>query len=135
MTVYRFSEHYLMVVNASNRTRILSWIEQHRGPFDAEVEDRTSSWAMLALQGPNAQEILSPLVDAKLAEIGYYRASETGIGDERAVVARMGVHGRRWLRNDATGGTGTPILAPLTGRGEVPGTPAGRAGRARHVAA
>ena len=93
VTVYRLDDFFLMVVNASNRTKILRWIQQHRGPFNAEVTDLTSLWAMLALQGPNAEPILSRLVDANLSEIGYYRALQTEVEREQGVVARMGYTG------------------------------------------
>ena len=50
--VYRFADRYMLVVNASNRVKILAWIEQHRGGFNVDVNDLTLATFMLAIQGP-----------------------------------------------------------------------------------
>jgi aminomethyltransferase len=57
--LYRFAHFWLMVVNASNREKILSWIEQQRGSRTVRVSDRTFDWGMVALQGPRALEIMA----------------------------------------------------------------------------
>jgi aminomethyltransferase len=93
VTVYRLDDSFLMVVNASNREKVLAWIEQHRRPFDAEVTDQTTSLSMLAVQGPKAEEILRRLIDADLSGIGYYRALSTELEAGPGIVARMGYTG------------------------------------------
>jgi aminomethyltransferase len=58
LIIYRISrERYLVVVNASNRTKDFQWITSHT-EFSAEVEDTSDVTALLALQGPRAQEVL-----------------------------------------------------------------------------
>jgi len=52
--VYRLEPFWLLVVNASNRLKMLEWIEQHRGKFNCTMDDRTASLGMLAVQGPTA---------------------------------------------------------------------------------
>ena len=52
------AERYLTVTNASNHERDLAWFEEHAGDFDAEVRDAAEDWAMLAVQGPLAREIV-----------------------------------------------------------------------------
>src|SRR5579862_8118766 len=61
--VYRLADCHLLVVNASNRLKILDWIEAHRGAFDVTIEDQTREFFMAALQGPRALALLTPLVD------------------------------------------------------------------------
>lgn len=51
------SGHYYLVVNASNLDKDKSWINDHL-PEGVEMIDRTSETALLAIQGPNAVEIL-----------------------------------------------------------------------------
>ena len=67
--VYRVGEgEYLMVVNAANVAKDwehLSWLAQG---FDVELENASESWALLALQGPRAEELLQPLIDVELAK-------------------------------------------------------------------
>jgi aminomethyltransferase len=92
--VYRLDNSYLLVVNASNRLKILDWIEQHRSRFDVTVEDRTADDFMFALQGPRAIGILNPLVeDCDIAEIGYYRSAAVNFGGEPALLSRTGYTG------------------------------------------
>ena len=62
LIVYRLTEgHFLLCVNASNKDKDFEWIHSYasRG---TEVRDASDEWALLALQGPRAREILpSPL--------------------------------------------------------------------------
>src|SRR5579883_1381994 len=39
--VYRWPYGYAMVVNASNREKIVAWLAQHRGTSQVEVRDQT----------------------------------------------------------------------------------------------
>jgi aminomethyltransferase len=71
---------YLMVVNASNCDKIVQWIQQHLPPERANqpgheivFSDVSSLWAMFAIQGPKAIDVLQPFVDADLANMKYYR--------------------------------------------------------------
>src|SRR5262245_16403803 len=70
--VYKFADHYMIVVNASNRDKDREWIEQFADQFGVELTDRSDNIALLALQGPKAQEILSRLTSTPLDAIKYY---------------------------------------------------------------
>src|SRR5262245_59567254 len=48
--VYRLEPFWLMVVNASNRAKIVAWFEAHRESFNVTITDRTQDWAMIAYQ-------------------------------------------------------------------------------------
>jgi aminomethyltransferase len=91
--VYRFESCYLLVVNASNRLEILSWIEESPGSFDVQYHDWTFEKFMLALQGPKSIEILNPLVEPELSQIQYYGGLETTVQGEPAIVTRTGYTG------------------------------------------
>lgn len=73
---------YLVVVNAANRDKIVRWVAAHLPPERADKRgkevlwaDVTRLWAMFAIQGPRAAEILQPLVDADLAAMRYYNGA------------------------------------------------------------
>jgi aminomethyltransferase len=98
--VYRLPAWWLMVVNASNREKILSWIDQHRGDRDVRVADRTFSWGMVAVQGPRAVEIvaacpagngLTPFKGA--GQLKYYYGEMISSGQEEMVLSRTGYTG------------------------------------------
>ncbi len=91
--VYRFEEFYLLVVNASNRLKILGWIEQHRNGFDASVEDLTAQRFMSAVQGPRAIELLNRLAGDDVSALKYYTAAETTLMGTPAIVSRTGYTG------------------------------------------
>jgi aminomethyltransferase len=61
------SERYLTVTNASNHETDLAWFRDHADAFPgAEVADRIDDWAMLAVQGPLAREIVQAIADSPL---------------------------------------------------------------------
>lgn len=91
--VYRLANCHMLVVNASNRLKILDWIDQQSAGFDFQLEDLTGSWFMLALQGPLAVSLMAPLASANIADITYYWAAETQVMGHPAIVSRTGYTG------------------------------------------
>jgi aminomethyltransferase len=59
-------DRFLTVTNASNHDKDLAWLQAHAGGFDAEVADAHDRYAMLAVQGPRAREIVQAMADAPL---------------------------------------------------------------------
>lgn len=50
---YQFnSEKYLVVVNASNTDKDFEWFKEHQSKFDVQIENKSSDFCQLALQGP-----------------------------------------------------------------------------------
>jgi len=67
LLTYRLEpERYLTVTNAANHERDFAWFAQHAEGFDAEVADARERYAMLAIQGPGAREIVQATADAPL---------------------------------------------------------------------
>jgi aminomethyltransferase len=62
------STRYLTVTNAANHERDLAWFRDHGDGFDAEVIDRAGDYAMIAVQGPLAREIVQAIASAPLPE-------------------------------------------------------------------
>jgi aminomethyltransferase len=85
-------DRYLMVVNASNAEKDLAWL-QSQGPRDCELVDQSASYALLALQGPRAQEILQPLTPVDLSQVKYYHFAEGVVSGAPATIARTGYTG------------------------------------------
>ncbi len=90
--------YYLLVVNASNRPKILDWIDDQlaarRGDFaDVSHTDLTHDWAMIAVQGPAALALAQPLVDDDLAALKYYTGLESRIAGHGGIVSRTGYTG------------------------------------------
>ncbi len=64
-------EKYLLVVNASNVEKDHHWIVDHNSE-GATVENSSDQISQLAVQGPNAQDLLQKLTSTDLSEIPYY---------------------------------------------------------------
>ena len=66
---YRLAEeHFLTVTNAANHEKDLAWFQRHAEEFDADVVDHIDDYAMLAVQGPRARDILGGLADGRLPQ-------------------------------------------------------------------
>ena len=86
--------YYLLVVNASNRAKIMHCIGGQWTEDDlVTVTDRTLDTAMIAVQGPQAVSIVDRLVDANLAAMKYYRGSVSSQMQKSCIVSRTGYTG------------------------------------------
>jgi aminomethyltransferase len=91
--VYRRPEDFLVVVNASNREKDLDHFGSHTGELDVEIVDESDDWALLALQGPEAEGILQNFTDADLSALRYYRYETGEVGGYYAFISRTGYTG------------------------------------------
>jgi aminomethyltransferase len=89
LVIYRNEDGFLVVVNASNREHDLEWLRQH-APSAVTIEDRTFELALIAFQGPKAEELL----DANgLDEIPYFGFRVGEVAGTNAVISRTGYTG------------------------------------------
>ncbi|CAN5665944.1 glycine cleavage system aminomethyltransferase GcvT [soil metagenome] len=93
LIVYRMGDRYLLVVNASNREKDLGWLQRHASSFNVDLRDRSDEIALLALQGPRSESILSRLTGEKLGEIGYYRFRNGEVNGTPTLISRTGYTG------------------------------------------
>lgn len=93
LLVYRGPDHYMLVVNASNKDKDLAWVRDHASIFDVDVADRSDETALLAIQGPEAAGIVQDLTETNLEDIGYYRFALGSVADVEGVISRTGYTG------------------------------------------
>ncbi len=102
LLIYQLAEgDYLVVANAANLAADFAWIaEQHANPSggqaggeDCVVENVSDDYALLALQGPKAKEILARHTAIELDKIRYYRFAEGEVAGRKALVSRTGYTG------------------------------------------
>jgi aminomethyltransferase len=94
--VYRLADdHYLLVVNAGNIVKDYEWIagEGRKRGGDAAVVNASSRYALMALQGPEAQAVLQNLTAIDLSAIRYYWFAHGEVAGVRATVSRTGYTG------------------------------------------
>jgi aminomethyltransferase len=92
--VYRGSqERFLICVNASNADKDFEWLTKHN-PTDAKIVNASAEYGQIAVQGPKAIELVTPLVTgADLSTLKYFHFVECEILDSPVIVARTGYTG------------------------------------------
>ena len=95
LLVYRLaSSHFLLVVNAGNIAKDYAWIAEHlTGAGAAVAVDTSSRYALLALQGPAARDVLQQLTGVDLATIRNYHFANGEVASIRATISRTGYTG------------------------------------------
>lgn len=91
--LYKFPDKYLLVVNASNREKILAHLEAHRGRFEVGIKDVSRALALISLQGPASDKVITRFTDRKAVELKYYRFLQGKFLDFTAIIARTGYTG------------------------------------------
>lgn len=90
-------DYFILVVNAANTDKDFDWIVSRLkdSNLNAAVENVSSEWAQLALQGPDSVNILKPLISGfDPGDITYYRhAGMILVGDVLVLLSRTGYTG------------------------------------------
>jgi aminomethyltransferase len=118
--VYRWPYGWAMVVNASNRGKIVDWLQQHKGTRDVQITDQTPTTAMVAVQGPKAAELCRGIVAADVEKLAYYHAAPTQYHGKGCVVSRTGYTGEDGLEFMVGAGQAVELWEELVGRGARP---------------
>jgi aminomethyltransferase len=92
---YRVADdHFLLVVNASNIIKDFHWITSNvAGMGDAAAVNTSSRYALIAIQGPAAREILQPLTGVDLAAMKYYWFGTGEVAGVKVTISRTGYTG------------------------------------------
>jgi len=95
MLVYRMApSHFMLVVNAANTAKDVAWIsEQVKSSGDVAIVDSSSRYALIAIQGPAAREVLQPLTGVDLGELRYYWFAYGEVAAARVTISRTGYTG------------------------------------------
>ena len=94
LIVYKVShQNYLLCVNASNISKDLDFLEEHKGSFNCEVMDRSFHFSQLALQGPRSFELMSKFFGTRIVNIDKMHFKQFNLGDIPILLARTGYTG------------------------------------------
>jgi aminomethyltransferase len=122
---YNFgSRRYLTVTNAANHDKDLAWFQQQAGEFDVDVYDSADRYAMVAVQGPEARELVQAIADAPLP--ARMTAEPRSLKGRMALVCGTGYTGEDGVEILCDPGDAPALWEDLVGRGA---TPAGLAAR------
>jgi aminomethyltransferase len=118
--VYRWPYGYSMVVNASNRDKIVAWLAAHKGGRDLQIVDQTTQTCMVAVQGPKALAICQGLTAVDAGQLSYYYAAPTRYRDKNCVVSRTGYTGEDGLEIMIAASEAVTLWEDLVSRGANP---------------
>jgi aminomethyltransferase len=92
LLVYRFADHYLLVVNAANKDKDVQWILNHQLQ-DCQIKDISDEISQIAVQGKDAEPTLHKLSEVNLAAIKYYWFTEGNLAGVPMIISRTGYTG------------------------------------------
>ncbi len=93
LLVYRFPDHFFLVVNASNTEKDFAWLREQARGFDVALENTSDRVAQLALQGPQAEPLLQRICDLNLSEMKFYWFQVGRVDGVEMLVSRTGYTG------------------------------------------
>jgi len=87
--VYHLGESFLCVVNASNKEKVLNWLIK-RASSSVRIVDKSDSFALISIQGPNSEKIVSKVLEASLAKLEYMHFVREKIKGSELIISRSG---------------------------------------------
>jgi aminomethyltransferase len=112
-------DRWLTVTNAANHVKDLAWFERQAASFDGvTVTDRADDYAMLAVQGPLAREIVGALSDSPLPV--RFTIGERQLAGGMALVAGTGYTGEDGVELLLDGTDAPRVWDALVRRGARP---------------
>lgn len=93
LLVYKEKEGYLLVVNAANIDKDFDWLVRQSEGFGVSIDNRSSVWGQIALQGPESESYLPVLGLREAAGLSFYTFMDLVMDGTRIIVSRTGYTG------------------------------------------
>ena len=116
----RGENDYLLVVNASNSDKDFEWLSDCARGMDVEVRNVSDDYALLALQGPSAQQLLQPMTEIDLSQLKYYRFSRAKIDGHDGMISRSGYTGEDGFEIFLSPSVATRVMRRIVDAGAKP---------------
>lgn len=127
LLVYRYPDHLMLVINASNREKDLAHLHAHIGAFDCTMTDISDDIALLAIQGPEAVAVVQSLASVDVTGVKYYRFTEGNVAGVPCTISRTGYTGEEGFELYFDGAHAPAMWQAIMATGKV--TPAGLGAR------
>ncbi len=90
----RTDDEYFLVINAANIDKDVEWIKSHASNFEVIVDDQCDFWSELAVQGPNAERVMTDVLGIDGSDLGFYTFKDLTAADGSPIVlSRTGYTG------------------------------------------
>ncbi|ODA35465.1 glycine cleavage system aminomethyltransferase GcvT [Planctopirus hydrillae] len=119
--VYDWPDAPQLVVNASNREKLLAWMTPLATRYAVSIEDLTLTRAMLAVQGPHAIDIAAQLLGDEVRQLKYYTGKPMTWSNEPVLVSRTGYTGEDGVELIIDSGSAVALWQAVLAAGESVG--------------
>ena len=91
--VYRFEDRVMLVVNASNLEKDWNYIVEQKAGANVRLRNISDDVALVAVQGPRAEDLIGGLTPLGLRLLPYYHFVEGSVAGVQCFVSRTGYTG------------------------------------------
>ncbi len=92
--IYRRESSWLLVINAANAPKDITWLATHAVGFKVFIRDLREETCLAALQGPAARDVLQALAPGSdLKGMGFHRVADHTIAGARVTLCTTGYTG------------------------------------------
>ena len=90
LLVYKMDEQdFFLVINAANIDKDWAWMQQQAAGFDIDLQNRSDDYSQIAVQGPEAEQVVGEVLGLACKELEFYTVKV--VGD--VIVSRTGYTG------------------------------------------
>jgi len=94
LIIYKYHDtQYLLVINASNDEKDVGWIRQQSSPYQVAITSVSHLYGEVAIQGPDAENLLSSLLGAFITELKFFTFTEFNYKNMPLIISRTGYTG------------------------------------------
>ena len=65
------NEKYMLVVNASNKSKDLEWLKKHNN-LQVTIKDASNDYSLFAIQGPKSVDVVNDIFNKDFSDLKYY---------------------------------------------------------------
>ncbi|HKI94229.1 MAG TPA: glycine cleavage system aminomethyltransferase GcvT [Gemmatimonadales bacterium] len=125
--VYRFDDRIMIVVNAANIAKDWTHIVNRKANVNVRLKDISNDVALLAVQGPQSEDLLQSVTKTKLSDIKYYHFGTGQVAGADCFMSRTGYTGEDGFELYFRPKHADAVWTALVGHGR--GTPVGLGAR------
>ena len=94
LLVYKMGDNdFFLVINAANIDKDVEWMKNHLEGFDVEFANRSEDYGQLAVQGPEAEQVVEEVLGIGCKELTFYTAKFADVEGETIIISRTGYTG------------------------------------------
>lgn len=94
LLVYKQGEQqFFLVINAANIDKDVEWMQQHTHGFQVNVDNQSENYGQVAIQGPQAEEVVEQVLQIPCAELVFYTFKQATFQGEPVLISRTGYTG------------------------------------------